>query len=184
VNGSGSGSGSDSSGSESGQAREALPRSGGSGRRSRSHSRSRPSPVNRAAEQFYTSARWLTSVTSTPSLPTAPRGAAFASDAEYAQNKRDTAPSPAERREIYASSKRKDNNNDDVERKQEESRQEEPATTTKKTTELHFRVHNSSKVISEEEMEQLFRPFSYGSAVHAFQYGGGGLGTRFPSCPE
>lgn len=50
---------------------------------------------------------------------------------------------------------------------------------------LAFRVQNSAQVVhdSDEELAQLFQPFSYGNAVHAFQYGGSGLGARVTLSP-
>ena len=147
--------------------------------RRRSRSRTRTSPASRTAEQFYTSARWLTSVMSNPSLPTSPAslmGLALTDpdvDSDMDMDN-DSAENTGRRTE-------KKRGQLDEEVKEEEEGQ----ANSNRSIELHFRVRNSSKAVSEEEMEQLFRPFSYGSAVHAFQYGGGGLGTEWPlSAPQ
>jgi hypothetical protein len=145
-------------------------------RRRRSRSRTRTSPASRTAEQFYTSARWLTSVVSNSSLPTSPAsrtGLALADpdvDSDMDMDMDNDSADKTRRR----TEKQLDRATSADEGVKEEK---EGQTNCNRSTELHFRVRNSSKVVSEEELEQLFRPFSYGSAVHAFQYGGGGLGT-------
>jgi hypothetical protein len=138
--------------------------------RRRSRSRTRTSPASRTAEQFYTSARWLTSVVSNPSLPTSPasRMGLALTDPDV-DSDMDMDNDSAEK--TGRTEKKLD---------EEAKEEEEGQTNSNRSIELHFRVRNSSKAVSEEEMEQLFRPFSYGSAVHAFQYGGGGLGTEWP----
>ncbi|ELR13786.1 GAF domain containing serine/threonine kinase [Acanthamoeba castellanii str. Neff] len=144
-------------------------------RRRRSRSRTRTSPASRTAEQFYTSARWLTSVVSNSSLPTSPAsrtGLALADpdvDSDMDMDMDNDSADKTRRR----TEKQLDRATSADEGVKEEK---EGQTNCNRSTELHFRVRNSSKVVSEEELEQLFRPFSYGSAVHAFQYGGGGLG--------
>lgn len=142
--------------------------------RRRSRSRTRTSPASRTAEQFYTSARWLTSVVSNPSLPTSP-----ASRMGLAL----TDPDDMDNDSAEKTGRRTENKRGQL--AEEVKEEEEGQTNSNRSIELHFRVRNSSKAVSEEEMEQLFRPFSYGSAVHAFQYGGGGLGTEWPlSAPQ
>jgi hypothetical protein len=147
--------------------------------RRRSRSRTRTSPASRTAEQFYTSARWLTSVVSNPSLPTSPAsrmGLALTDpdvDSDMDMDMDNDSADKTRRR----TEKQLDRATSADEGVKEEK---EGQTNCNRSTELHFRVRNSSKVVSEEELEQLFRPFSYGSAVHAFQYGGGGLGTEWP----